>query len=78
MGGVLGMPYFISQYTGHQYDYGKMEPIGVPVEAFVIPDAMKSLMTSILSAGTFLGALIVSHGINPVRRSAASLSETGG
>ena len=58
MGGVLGMPYFISQYTGHQYDYGKMEPIGVPVEAFVIPDAMKSLMTSILSAGTFLGALI--------------------
>jgi hypothetical protein len=68
MGGVLGMPYFITQYTGHQYDYDNHKPIGVAAERFVIPDAQKSLMTSILSAGTFFGALIVSHSIRRVAR----------
>ncbi|TLD27061.1 hypothetical protein PspLS_04674 [Pyricularia sp. CBS 133598] len=58
MGGVQGMPYFISMYTGMQYDYDKKEPIGVAPKDFILPDQQKSLMTSILSAGTFFGALI--------------------
>lgn len=60
MGGVQGMPYFISMYTGMQYDYEAGQPIGVDKDKFILPDQQKSLMTSILSAGTFFGALIVS------------------
>ncbi|KAL2266949.1 hypothetical protein VTJ83DRAFT_4226 [Remersonia thermophila] len=58
MSGVLGMPYFITQYTGIQYDYETMQPIGVPPTEFTLPSSTKSLMTSILSCGTFFGALI--------------------
>ncbi|KAL0937071.1 MFS monosaccharide transporter [Colletotrichum truncatum] len=57
MSGVLGMPYFIEQHTGVQYDFDA----GVPVDnsqPFAISSRDKSLMTSILSLGTFLGALI--------------------
>jgi MFS family permease len=57
MGGVLGMPYFIQQYTGIEYDFAA----GAPVDSsrpFAIPSSDKSLMTSILSLGTFLGAIV--------------------
>ncbi|OTA52799.1 general substrate transporter [Hypoxylon sp. EC38] len=58
MGGVLAMPYFISLYTGIPYDYNTASPIGVPKEQFVLPSSMQSLFTSILSCGTFFGALM--------------------
>ncbi|KAF9875405.1 hypothetical protein CkaCkLH20_07225 [Colletotrichum karsti] len=57
MSGVLGMPYYIQQHTGMQYDF----TTGAPVDnsrPFAISSRDKSLMTSILSLGTFLGALI--------------------
>ncbi|ORX39558.1 putative glucose transporter [Kockovaella imperatae] len=48
MGGVLAMPYFIELHTGLK-----------PGDAnFEIPAWKQSLMTSILSAGTFFGALM--------------------
>jgi MFS family permease len=59
MSGVLAMPYFKTLYTGIPFDYDTRQPIGVDDPAlFAIPDAQKSLMTSILSCGTFFGALI--------------------
>jgi len=57
MGGVLAEPYFITLYTGYQYDYDKKAPIGVDKKHFIIPSSTSSLFTSILSLGTFLGAL---------------------
>ncbi|KAK8869745.1 hypothetical protein IAR55_000313 [Kwoniella newhampshirensis] len=56
MNGVLGMPYFINLYTGI--------PIPPPDasqatrNAFTLPAWQKSLIVSILSAGTFFGAII--------------------
>lgn len=58
MSGVLGMPYFITLYTGLQYNYETGQPIGVDPTEFGLPSSTKSLMTSILSCGTFFGALI--------------------
>ena len=58
MSGVLGMPFFITQYTRLQYDYETGQPIGVDPAEFALPSSTKSLMTSILSCGTFFGALI--------------------
>ncbi|KAI5865050.1 general substrate transporter [Durotheca rogersii] len=65
MGGVLAMPYFISLYTGIPYDYYVVNadgtiggPIGASKEEFVLPSATQSLFTSILSCGTFFGALV--------------------
>ncbi|KAG7284849.1 hypothetical protein NEMBOFW57_009464 [Staphylotrichum longicolle] len=58
MSGVLGMPFFITQYTGLQYDYETGQPIGVDPAKFALLSTTKSLMTSILSCGTFFGALI--------------------
>ncbi|KXX74782.1 putative glucose transporter rco-3 [Madurella mycetomatis] len=58
MSGVLAMPYFITLYTGLQYDYEARQPIGVSRTEFGLPSSTKSLMTSILSCGTFFGALI--------------------
>jgi MFS family permease len=52
------MPYFITQYTGLQYNYETGQPIGVDRTEFGLPSSTKSLMTSILSCGTFFGALI--------------------
>lgn len=46
--GVMGMPYFVHLYTGKAYD----DP------DFNLSASQKSLITSILSAGTFFGALI--------------------
>ncbi|KAI0815600.1 general substrate transporter [Xylaria sp. FL0064] len=58
MGGVLAMPYFIELYTGYKYDFATAMPIGVSKEQFIIPSSTASLFTSILSLGTFLGALV--------------------
>ncbi|KAI1302278.1 general substrate transporter [Xylaria venustula] len=58
MGGVLAMPYFIELYTGYKYDFSANAPIGVSKEDFIIPSSTSSLFTSILSLGTFLGALV--------------------
>jgi sugar porter (SP) family MFS transporter len=58
MGGVMGMKYFIRLYTSIPYP-----PTGDSAEdlalqqAFVLPSWKQSLMTSILSAGTFFGAI---------------------
>ncbi|KAK7193077.1 hypothetical protein DPSP01_007584 [Paraphaeosphaeria sporulosa] len=61
MGGVLAMPYFIKQYTGMDYP----EDTGLEGQAlkdytasFVVSPAHTSLTTSILSAGTFFGAIM--------------------
>jgi MFS family permease len=61
MGGVLAMPYFIKQYTGMAYP----EDMGLDGKAlqdytsrFVVPPSQVSLTTSILSAGTFFGAIM--------------------
>ena len=52
MSGVQGMPYFITQYTGLQ------PPPATAKADFTLPSWQKSLTTSILSAGTFFGAII--------------------
>ncbi len=49
--GVMGMQYFIQLYTG-------LDPATTPKNAFTLPSWKKSLITSILSAGTFFGAII--------------------
>ncbi|KAJ9136438.1 High-affinity glucose transporter SNF3 [Pleurostoma richardsiae] len=56
--GILAMPYFISLYTGIPYDYATGQPIGVDSADFALSSSTKSLMTSILSCGTFFGSLI--------------------
>ncbi|KAK1752166.1 putative high-affinity glucose transporter [Echria macrotheca] len=59
MGGVVIMPYFVSMYTGVPYDYDEKRYIGIAnSENFALPSSTVSLMTSILSCGTFFGALI--------------------
>lgn len=57
MSGVLGMPYFIQLHTGAEYDFEAGAPVD-PDRPFAISSSDKSLMTSILSLGTFAGALI--------------------
>ena len=65
MGGVLNMDYFIKQYTGYEYVEDRF-PDGASVEEikayrnefFSVPSWQQSLTTSILSAGTFFGAII--------------------
>lgn len=49
---------FITLYTGIPYDYENKMPIGVDPSDFSLTSAQKSLMTSILSCGTFFGALV--------------------
>lgn len=66
MGGVLGMDYFIKQYTGEEYPDIKFpgfandsdEVKAYRKSTFVVPQWQQSLVTSILSAGTFFGAII--------------------
>ncbi|MCJ1395137.1 hypothetical protein MMC18_008018 [Xylographa bjoerkii] len=55
MGGVLGMPYFIRLYTGLQYPAAGD---ATAKTAFHLTAEDQSLTTSILSAGTFFGAII--------------------
>jgi SP family sugar:H+ symporter-like MFS transporter len=50
--GVLGMDYVIHTYTGLPYSESKNTAV------WTIPASHKSLIVSILSAGTFFGALI--------------------
>jgi MFS family permease len=56
MGSVQGMPYFITQYTGLPKP-GPNASAAVKA-AFSLASWQKSLTTSILSAGTFFGAII--------------------
>ena len=66
MGGVLNMDYFIKQYTGHEYPDVKYPGLDAkhPTivdyrnKQFSISSSNQSLTTSILSAGTFFGAII--------------------
>lgn len=48
--GIIGMKYFIHAFTGLPY------PPETPEELFTVPSSRKSLIVSILSAGTFVGA----------------------
>ncbi|KAM3086356.1 hypothetical protein ACMFMF_000306 [Clarireedia jacksonii] len=54
--GVMGMPYFIRLYTGKEIPGAGASQ--AEKDAFALPAHDKSLITSILSAGTFFGALI--------------------
>jgi sugar porter (SP) family MFS transporter len=54
--GVMGMKYFIHHYQ--KLPYLPANPTDAQKNAFTLPDWKKSLITSILSAGTFFGALI--------------------
>ncbi|KAF2466839.1 high affinity glucose transporter RGT2 [Lindgomyces ingoldianus] len=64
MGGVLGMDYFIKQYTHKEYPDiifpgdTTSDAYKAYKKGFVIPQWEQSLTTSILSAGTFFGAII--------------------
>ncbi|KAJ7278752.1 general substrate transporter [Mycena rebaudengoi] len=57
MGGVLGMPFFIQMYSHKPYPPEPFNAAHLPAN-FALPAWEKSLMTSILSAGTFFGALV--------------------
>ncbi|KAJ6467586.1 general substrate transporter [Mycena vulgaris] len=57
MGGVLGMPFFIQMYSHKDYPPKPFDAAHLPAD-FSLPAWEKSLMTSILSAGTFFGALV--------------------
>ena len=64
MGGVLAMPYFIKQYTDKEYpdvlfpgDTKSQEYLDYKA-GFRVPSSQQSLVTSILSAGTFFGAIM--------------------
>ena len=58
MGGVLAMPYFIRQYTGLPYPDHNDPNYDTLKKNFHLPASDQSLTTSILSLGTFLGAII--------------------
>jgi sugar porter (SP) family MFS transporter len=66
MGGVLGMDFFIHQYTDEEYPEKKFPGLAKDNQlvkdyrksTFVVPQWQQSLVTSILSAGTFFGAII--------------------
>jgi sugar porter (SP) family MFS transporter len=63
MSGVLGMPYFIKQYTGMEYPSVLYPDTSSAAYAnykatFKLPAWEQSLTTSILSAGTFFGAIL--------------------
>lgn len=55
MSGVLAMPYFIRQYTNLPYPDPNDD---AAVKAFHLPASDQSLTTSILSCGTFFGAIV--------------------
>ncbi|CAN9104466.1 unnamed protein product [Alternaria alternata] len=66
MGGVLNMDYFIKQYTGAEYPdvvYPGLDSTSQTIKDyrnshFVVVPWQQSLVTSILSAGTFFGAIM--------------------
>lgn len=55
--GVLGMNYFITLYTGKDPNDPRYADDGSEPGGFQIPSWQRSLIVSILSAGTFFGAL---------------------
>ena len=55
MGGVLGMKYFIRQYTGLPYPDPNDK---LALKDFHVSARDQSLVTSILSCGTFFGAIV--------------------
>ncbi|KAG4439452.1 hypothetical protein IFR05_005064 [Cadophora sp. M221] len=55
MGGIMGMKYYIRQYTGLPYPDPED---AAAVAAFVLPGWQQSLLTGILSCGTFFGAIV--------------------
>jgi len=63
MSGVLNMPYFIKQYTHKEYPDvlypgGSGAQYDAYIATFVVASWEQSLTTSILSAGTFFGAIV--------------------
>lgn len=56
--GVLGMKYFIHLYTGKDPNDPAYQKGGSDPNGFAISASHKSLIVSILSAGTFIGALM--------------------
>ena len=56
--GVLGMDYFITLYTGKDPNNPAYAKNGSDPSGFALPSWQKSLIVSILSAGTFFGALM--------------------
>lgn len=52
----MGMRYFIHQFTGLPYPTANSTP--EEIASFVVPAWRQSLIVSILSAGTFIGAVI--------------------
>ncbi|KAF4627096.1 hypothetical protein G7Y89_g11062 [Cudoniella acicularis] len=56
MGGIMGMKYYIRQYTG--IPYPAADASTTVTDAFVLPSWEQSLLTGILSCGTFFGAII--------------------
>ncbi|KAF8866998.1 general substrate transporter [Acephala macrosclerotiorum] len=56
MGGIMGMKYYIRQYTG--LPYPAADASAAVTAAFVLPGWQQSLLTGILSCGTFFGAII--------------------
>ena len=57
--GVIGMDYFVTLYTGLDPNDPKFAKNATPgPSGFAIPSWQKSLIVSILSAGTFFGALM--------------------
>ncbi|TVY46140.1 High-affinity glucose transporter [Lachnellula subtilissima] len=56
MGGIMGMKYYIRQYTGLEYPGPNASQ--AEKDAFVLPGWQQSLLTGILSCGTFFGAII--------------------
>jgi MFS family permease len=59
MGGIMGMKYYIREYTKLAYPPGGTSDADVALQdAFVLPGWQQSLLTGILSCGTFFGAII--------------------
>ncbi|PMD17520.1 general substrate transporter [Hyaloscypha hepaticicola] len=56
MGGIMGMKFYIRQYTHLQYPAS--DASAATKALFVLPGWQQSLLTGILSCGTFFGALI--------------------
>ena len=56
--GVLGMNYIITLYTGLDPNDPRFAKNGPDPKGFALPSWQKSLIVSILSAGTFFGALM--------------------
>ncbi|KAF1987500.1 general substrate transporter [Aulographum hederae CBS 113979] len=54
--GVIGMKYFIHMHTGLPYEL--LDGTDAQVASFTLPSWQKSLIVSILSCGTFFGAII--------------------